>query len=435
MSNVKIFYKIQTIFFLAIFVSLIVCFTTGSVFADTELPVLDLEHCDKRIEERDLAGYAGVITNLDCVKRNKDVFARYIDSAAGNVLLPNRDNADNVLAYQLVGFCETGIAVYPIYAYNQVDKACVDYRQLVTDETVRMSDRDKDTILAATATDDRYHDYMSVDISFCVFSRKPINNYVNIGAVRIKMTVDYFPSDNPNYNEYGGRYEVYVSPSAKTTLRSFLMTPVVCDEIRVDTDNACTNHNAPITTSSFTYSTGITAQTGMQIGLTDASISVGQTRNISMAFGYSISVPQGASSVVQSAVLKRIDNFYGFPIQVTRSGRSNSMWSSDLKNDRGITYSGLYYATHRIRRDVGAGCLGLHFSNLSLWGQSGEPSYDEENTEIVSLIAKWNNNFDNKTFVVVAGSPDGDQYFENYEAHSSLPKEGTEAGILIFSEE
>ncbi|MDE6473960.1 MAG: hypothetical protein K2L70_02570 [Clostridia bacterium] len=50
----------------------------GTAFADTELPVLNLENCDKQLEEGDLAGYAGVVTDLKCVKQNQECFGNYI---------------------------------------------------------------------------------------------------------------------------------------------------------------------------------------------------------------------------------------------------------------------------------------------------------------------------------------------------------------------
>ncbi len=433
MNKVKVFYKIQTIILLAILVSLIACFTVGTAFADSELPVVNLENCDEQIEEGDLTGYAGVITDLDCVKQNKKVFASYIESDNGKVLLPNRDNDSNVLAYQIIGFSEKGIVTYPIYTYSKIDKSCVNYNDLLKDDSVLISENDKNTMLAAT--DDNYSDYMFVEVSFCVYSKKSANNYVKIGAVRLRMTIDYFPTDNPNYNSYVSRYEVCVTPTNKATLKSFNMTPLYSDEVRVDTSNVHTNHEAATTTRNFTFNTGIESKKGLQIGVSDASVSVDKGGMISMSFGYSISVPEGATSVVQKADVKRLDQFYGSPLQVTRSGRSNSMWSTHLRQDLGKTYSGLYYATHRIQKDQNGGCLGLLFSDLSLWGTIGEPSYDEGNAEKVLLIATWENNFSNKMIMVLDGDAGNNQYFDDSEAHSSLTGEGSIGGILIFREE
>lgn len=433
MNKVKTIYKLQTIILLAVMLCLIVCLTIGgTASADTNLPVINLENCEEKLENDDLFGYAGVVTDKDCIRENKAVFDDYINKQNGKVIIPERDDESNVLAYQFIGFTEEGMAVYPIYSYSKIEKSFIDYQELIRDDTILISEKDKNIMLSAT--NDNYSDYMSIDVSFCVYVKRYVGNYFKIGAVRMKMTIDYFPSDNPNFNSYVGRYEVYVSPSSKYTLKSFKMTPMVPKDINVNTINSETNHNAATETKSFTFNTGITAQAGMQIGSSDASISIGDSRSISMSFGYSVSAPSGASSVVEDAGIKELDNYFGHPLTVTRSGRSNSMWSTDLNNDKGKSYSGLYYATHRIRKDANGGCLGLLFSDLSLWAQAGEPSYGEDNTEMVWLLAGWEQNFNNKVILALGSSPDGDQYFEDVLASCSLPNKGSANGILIFRE-
>ncbi|MDE6473959.1 MAG: hypothetical protein K2L70_02565 [Clostridia bacterium] len=339
----------------------------------------------------------------------------------------------NTLAYQLLGFSEEGIVVYPIYSYNKIDKDFVNYDELIYDDTLLASVKDKVALMSSN--DSSKKRFMYVDVSFGVYAKSYVNKYNKIGSVRMRMTLNYFPSNDADYNSYVGRFEVCVTPTSKYTLRSFNMTPVFSNEIPVGIENSGTNNESAIETRSFTFNTGIAKQEGAEVDASsgDATISVGTSNNISMSFGYSISHPSGASSVVETANRLEFDNFYGYKIQVTRSGGTKGV--INLSHDQGKTFMGLYYATLNIDKKLENGGVGFVFSDLSLWAQAGEPSYSEGNIEKVWVQAGWDQPFNNRVIMVAGSSRDGDQYFEDYRAECSLSNEGALGGVAIFKED
>ncbi|MCX4361884.1 MAG: hypothetical protein OSJ74_00645 [Clostridia bacterium] len=167
MNKVKTIYKIQTIILLAVMLCLIVCLTIGgTASADTNLPVINLENCEEKLENDDLFGYAGVVTDKDCIRENKAVFDDYINNQYGKVIIPERDNESNVLAYQLVGFEKTGMLLYPLYSYGEVDKSQIEYSDLLFN-TANLSVLDGDA-----------YDFMSTTITFYVYSKNYLNKYL-----------------------------------------------------------------------------------------------------------------------------------------------------------------------------------------------------------------------------------------------------------------
>ncbi len=426
MNKVKSFYKIQTIIILSLILCLIVCFTVGgTASADSKGYVLNLENYNDKIVEDDLMGSSGIVTDINCIKHNKDVYENYITNQKGRVIIPERDNESNILAYQLIGFSEKGIATHPIYLYNEIDKTNLDYEELIYDDNIFVTETDTERMLSATNEDQI--DYMFLDASFCVYVKRYVGNYFNVGSVRMRMTLDYIPSDNSNYNSYIGRYEVTVTPTGKYALQSFKMTPLVPDDIAVDTTNSGTNHQAVTVTTNFGFNTGIITKKGASFSSSDFQVSIGTDRNLSISFGYSISAPDGASSVVQEANRVNYGGMHGYPIKVKRAS------GSDIQS-KGKTYTGLYYATHRIKKDAMTGGVGLAFNKLALYGQVGEPSYSADNTEQVILAAVWDQPFNNKTMMFLAGDPDGSQYLSDYNAYSDLPRKGEMPGIWTFGE-
>lgn len=427
MNKVKTIYKIQAVVILALIIALIACFTLGgTAFADTEGNVLNLEDCEKQLEENDLAGYSGIITDKDCIKQNKSVFENYIENQGGKVIIPERDIENNILAYQLVDFSDNGIAVYPIYAYNKIDKSCIDYKELVNNDAALISDSEKQRIMTA-ATDEDYADYTFFETSFCVYVKGYTGKFTNVAAVRAKLTIDYIPSDNPNYNHYIGRYEVVVTPINKYAFKSVIMTPIVPNDIAVDTIEEGNNHQAPVETISFGLNTGISVKAGVSVGDSGFSATIGNDRNLSISFGYSLSAPAGSAKVIKSASRNDYDSFHGNPITVSRAFGIDSQ-------RKGVTYTGLYYASHRIKRDVQSGGLGLVISNLSLYAQPGEKAYSADNEDKVMIIAAWDQPFHNKTILYLATDPDGSQYFSDHNVYTDLERKGAFPGVMTFGE-
>ena len=427
MNKVKSIYKIQAIIVLVLIIALIACFTLGgTASADTEMSVLDLENCDKQLEERDLSASAGVIADINCIKQNKAVFDNYIKKQDGKVIIPERDNEKNILAYQLVDFSDRGVEVFPIYAYNKVDKSDIDYKEIIKNDTALISDSEKQRVMAA-ATDENYPDYTFFETSFCVYVKGYTGSYNNVAAIRMKLTVDYIPNDNPNFNSYIGRYEIVVSPSKKYAFKSMKMIPVVPNDIAVSTEKEGNNNQSPVETVSFGFDTGISSSKNISFGSSGYEASVGDNGNLMLKFGYSISAPSGSANVVKSADVQDYGGLHGYPITVTKA------FGTDATR-KGVTYTGLYYASHSIKRDAQSGGVGLMLRNLSLYGQAGEPSYKEENEDAVAIITTWEQPFHDKKTLFIATDPDGSQYFKDYFNYTDLHQIGALPGILTYGE-
>ncbi len=431
MKNAKTFFKAQTFILLMLFLSLIVCFIMGDVaFADTQMSVVNFESYEGELVVSDLDGTAGVITDLECIRRNKDIFEDYINIKNGKVLVPDRDNDNNVLAYLVTDIAENGIETQPIHTYTNIDKTKIDYEELILSNSV--SAINEDNIVLHSSSDEDAYDFMSVQSYFEVYVKNGWQKLIHIASVRMKFAVDYFPTDNNNYNFYVGRYEISVMPTSKTTLKRFSMIPMQHDSSYMDEISSQSNNAMATISKGFTFNTGINAKEGISIGTSDVEISVGLGQSISIGFSYSISSADGAAGFSPAARYRMNDDCFGDPFIIRRSGRSNSVSQSDLRNDKGKAYTALYYATYRAPKSYQYLNLGLVFKDLELWGQVGEPSYDLSNINWYGFFASWDYPFNNKTIIAMGSDPEGSQRFQNHEVHCTMPPKGT-IGTTIFS--
>lgn len=417
MNKVKTIYKIQTIILLAVMLCLIVCLTIGgTASADTNLPVINLENCEEKLENDDLFGYAGVVTDKDCIRENKAVFDDYINNQYGKVIIPERDNESNVLAYQLVGFEKTGMLLYPLYSYGEVDKSQIEYSDLLFN-TANLSVLDGDA-----------YDFMSTTITFYVYSKNYLNKYLNIASVKIKMSVDFFPAEDALYNYYVAKYEVCVMPWKKAGVKGFVMSTVVSKDVYMDEYKTMTNNVEGDKTHGITFNTGI--KSGVKID--ENGITVEKGKEVSLGFNYSFSAPSGSSTLKESGVT-RFDQFEATDYQL-RPNHKIYLGSGKF----GDRYSGLIYKTYRVQKSNGGGLVGLRFDRLDLRGDVGQSSFDLENTETIMILAAWENVFSNRKIMLMSGNVEGEdkttQYYEDFSHSSSLPNESSIFGMYIYSD-
>jgi len=126
----KIFFKMQAIIMLVAILCALLIVGVSITNADCDNTVANLEYAEQPIDYQNIAGKLGVVTDINTFSKNKETFEEYINLSDGRVLVPDRDNSSEVLAYQVVGFCDEGIMLYPIYTYSLVDKSQIDYEEL-----------------------------------------------------------------------------------------------------------------------------------------------------------------------------------------------------------------------------------------------------------------------------------------------------------------
>lgn len=418
----KIFFKMQAIIMLVAILCALLIVGVSITNADCDNTVANLEYAEQPIDYQNIAGKLGVVTDINTVSKNKETFEEYINLSDGRVLVPDRDNSSEALAYQVVGFCDEGIMLYPIYTYSLVDKSQIDYEELFED-TISLQSNDYNPF---TATD-----YMTMELSFRVYLKKYVGGYAHVGTVKMRMSVDYVPTPEiATFYGYIAKYEVCVMPTSKYAFQSFNMAILLPESTKMMEENSKTNHTAAVATTSFSFNTGLGIGVGVDIGSGGATVGIDKSGNIGINFGYSISAPKGSVNINRTGS-SAIDGFKGSNYKVTRNDGDSLL---DKSKAKGLSHSALYCAEYRMPKIEEGSGLAFRLENLSLWGQAGEVSYQESNVEKVIFISSWEKAFQNKRMMLLASARDGDQYFDNYEHKCSLPVESSVVGIVIYME-
>lgn len=397
---------------------LLICccaFVPQTAHAETtqqNIKALDLEKTNEKIDFEQIKNEKGIITDIECVKNNKETFIEYINNTEGNVLIPDRNENSNVLAYQITDIDQEKMNLYPVYLYNKVEKSQIDYQE-VFNETIS---------LTSSATEGDAYDFMSTTAVFFVYSKNYWNKYLNIATIKVKVTVDYYPVENATYDYYVGKYEVYVCPNSKWKFQSFVMSAMQQEDYYIDEYEVTTNNEKKTEEMGFSFNIGENIHGG-----TDG---VSGDKKYSINFDYGVSVPDGTSSV--SYIGTKTDDGY--------KSSSYSVKPAD-KASKGASYSGLIYVTYRMPKTQNTGLVGLTFRELAIWGQIAEPSYSVNNSDSLMILAAWSRPFNNKTMMAFVGDiselksgDKSDQYLDGFDFSSSLPVREGSSIMLTFTE-
>lgn len=127
--------------------------------AQQNIKALNLENTNEEIDFKSIENENGIIVNMQCLKNNIDVFKKYIQETDGTVLIADRNNESNILAYQILNIDDKYINVYPLYLYNKIDKNELDYQEVF-----------QDVVLATSSvTDGDAYDFMTTTDVSCIF--------------------------------------------------------------------------------------------------------------------------------------------------------------------------------------------------------------------------------------------------------------------------
>ncbi len=288
---------------------------------------------------------------------------------------------------------------------------------------------------AQYAAEDEY-DYMTFDILFAAVARNGLQKMIPIGAVQLHLGIHYVPSTDANYDYYVIRSEIIVAAETFSTLKRFTMTPARWNNSGFQIVSEKNNQGNALIPDGTTYATGITGIDGLDYTSSDLNITwnnYGEVFFEYVSLNYNEEIKSRYGAPGYEMVIRKQDegklymndeflkNYLSQPMIVRRDGRSNSAWSSDLKNDRGKCYTSLYYATYRVNKNIRERHFGFVFNELEMWGQAGQPSFSlNSDKDKLTILTSWENGFSNRAINATMSPASGGQYFVKVFAGSSL---------------
>ncbi len=292
---------------------------------------------------------------------------------------------------------------------------------------------------AQYAAEDEY-DYMTFDIIFTAVARNGLQKMIPIGAVQLHLGIHYIPSTDANYDFYVIRSEIIVAPESSFTLKRFTMTPARWNNSGFEIIREQNNKGAALISNGSTFKTGITGKEGVDYTSSDLEVTwnnYGEVsfEYVSLNYNDEIKSRYGAPRYEIQGEKTILNNYAGKPMIVSRDGRSNSAWSSDLKNDRGKCYTSLYYATYRVDKNIRDRHFGFVFNELEMWGQAGQPSFSlNSDKDKLTILTSWEDNFSNKAINATMSPASGGQYFAKVLVGSSLKTVENTDTLFNFAE-
>lgn len=399
MLKTKLTRRICWVIVLAVLTSaLICCFTACDSFGSG---IVNIEGCQKQLVAGDLSGANGIITDLQTVKQNRDVFENALSSS--NVLIPERDSDSNVLAWQLLGFAQDEAILYPIYLFNEVDKSQVDYAELVNDDRALLSRAEKDYVYSSRRDN---QNAMSLLVSYCVYVKNYLGKYHRAGMIKIKVAFYYFPTDDATYDHYISRLETTVIPTSKYTLKSFDMTPMTLIDNRMEDNKTLLNPiNRQLPNEWFEFDTCIQYKHSYGYEIDKDAITLNEGGYMTLKFNTPVYEKRGVANATQRWFVgterEGYDDYWGFISTVSRYCIGETM---TLPLDKGKAYTGVCYKHYRAFKEINDVGINFLIDNLSLWGQTGEPSYKGGYDNYIFISLAGSHEFTSKSITMKSGT-------------------------------
>lgn len=288
------------------------------------------------------------------------------------------------------------------------------------------------TASADTIQPEKEYGNMGIDLGLFAFARNGLQKMITIASVGITFDIDYIPTSDADFDYYIMRLDILVEPQDFATLKRFTMTPARNIDGKFVKDKEKVNEGFLSSKLDEIFQTGITAMDGAYLDLSEMEISLTGGGEVKMEFlsrELTSFIETNSGRKVGAPEFKVLEetgvfgNYYGVPREVRRAGRSNSSSSSDLRNDRGITYAALYYGVYQVPKSVRERRIAFRFNELEVWGQVGQPSFKlNSDQDYVKIEATWQNKFDNKTIVAEVSDKRSGQYLASYLVRSTLPR-------------
>ena len=111
----------------------------NELYADytVELDIRQLKYSFNRHSVKITTTVYKIISLQICIiKRISNFYSFWLSKRCINIYISFFES--NVLAYQLVGFEKTGMLLYPLYSYGEVDKSQIEYSDLLFNTARRM---------------------------------------------------------------------------------------------------------------------------------------------------------------------------------------------------------------------------------------------------------------------------------------------------------
>lgn len=288
------------------------------------------------------------------------------------------------------------------------------------------------TASADTIQPEKEYGNMGIDLGLFAFARNGLQKMIIMSALDISFDVDYIPTSDANFDYYILRLDILVEPESFATLKRFTMTPAHDSNSSFPLTKI--NDKKLPTNTDEVFTTNISAMEGADFYFAEREIAA-ITGEVWIKFlsqnltNFIAEVPEKKVGAPGFTILGERDvfgDYDGVPMEIRRADRSNSASSSDLKNDRGITYAALYYGVYQVPKNVRERRIAFRFNELEIWGQVGQPSFSlNSNKDYVTIEATWQNKFDNKTISAEVSDKTGGQYLSQYFVKSTLPRTTT----------
>lgn len=285
---------------------------------------------------------------------------------------------------------------------------------------------------------------LAFDTNIAVYVKNGLQQMIIIGGFSIHFDLDYIPTSDQYYDYYVLRLDVMFIPENFATLKRFTMTPARYNNSSFQFVKEYNNDGMATIADNIVFKTGIRSMEGADYYAAERDLSnLYSTDGIQMAFG-----SQNLDDQVNDTTLKKFapgftvansedtqfDNYAGRSMVIRRYGRNNSSSSSDLRNDRGKSYTAVYYGTYRVAKNVYERHVAFRLNQLEIWGQAGQPSFSLSNDDSLTIKASWQNKFNNKNLLVKFTDIAGSQYFVGFLHSSSLPNIESSETTLLYKE-
>lgn len=289
------------------------------------------------------------------------------------------------------------------------------------------------TASADTIQPEKEYGNMGIDLGLFAFARNGLQKMIIMSALDISFDVDYIPTSDANFDYYILRLDILVEPERFATLKRFTMTPA--HDSNSSFPIMKVNNGFLASNVDMLFQTDVPVMEGANFDSAEREVYFNSSGEIKMEF-----LSKNLTSFMEVAPDKKVGtpdfnilgeryvfgDYYGTPMEIRRYGRSNSASSSDLKNDRGIAYSALYYGVYKVPKNVRERRIAFRFNELEIWGQVGQPSFKlNSDKDYVTITATWQNKFDNKTISAEVSDKTGGQYLSQYFVESTLPRTTT----------